>query len=58
MDGAWQVFTTAHFEHKVLRWANKRLNESKLHTWSVDFMVSEFILLEQMNLNPGGQVEP
>ena len=36
--------TLSDFEHKVLRWANKRLNEPKLLTWDVDFMVSEDFL--------------
>ena len=39
MDDSQQKFSD--FEHKVLKWAKKRLNEPKQLTWDVDFMVSE-----------------
>ena len=49
-DGGHCVTTTAHFEHKVITWANKRLNKPKPLTWAVDIMVSEFFLSYFMNL--------
>ena len=36
--------TLSEFEY-VFRWANKKLNEPKLLTWDVDFMVSEDFLI-------------
>ena len=44
------VIRTVHFEHKVLEWANKRVNEPKPLTWAVDFMVSEDFLIIFMSL--------
>ena len=37
--------TFSEFEYNVFRWANKKLNEPKLLTWDVDFMVSEDFLI-------------
>ena len=55
--------TLSEFEY-VFRWANKKLNEPKLLTWDVDFMVSEDFLiiftslLEQITQMWRGQFEP
>ena len=50
--------TLSDFEQKMLRWANMRLNEPKLLTWDVDFMVSEGFLSVYGSKSPTCVVVP
>ena len=53
--------TLSDFEYNMLRWANKNLNEPKLLTRVVDFMVSEDFFINFLWVYPqvcGGQFEP